>query len=34
VYLDSSEPEFFSGEVQGVVLEACAGITTYINEVY
>lgn len=34
VYLDSSEPEFFSGEVQRVVLEACAGITTYIDEVY
>jgi hypothetical protein len=34
VYLDSSEPEFFVGEVQRVVLEACAGITSYIDEVY
>ncbi len=34
VYLDSNEPGFFGAEVQRVVLEACAGITTYIDEVY
>lgn len=34
VYLDSSEPDFFVADVQRVVLEACAGITSYIDEVY
>ena len=34
VYLDSNEPDVFSVEVQRVVLEACAGIATYIDEVY
>jgi putative methionine-R-sulfoxide reductase with GAF domain len=33
VYLDSNESDFFGTEVQRVVLEACTGITTYINEV-
>jgi hypothetical protein len=34
VYLDSSEINFFGAEVQRAVLDACSGITTYINEVY
>lgn len=34
VYLDSSEPDFFGVEIQQVVLDACAGIATYIEEVY
>lgn len=34
LYLDSSEPDFFGGEVQRVIVDACAGITTYIDEVY
>jgi hypothetical protein len=34
VYLDSNELDFFGTEVRRAVLEACTGITTYINEVY
>ncbi|HEX8393933.1 MAG TPA: hypothetical protein VF665_16440 [Longimicrobium sp.] len=34
VYLDSSDRDFFSAEVQAVVAAGCAGVTSYIHEAY
>jgi hypothetical protein len=34
VYLDSREPAFFSQHVKDTVLTCCAGLTTYVLEVY
>lgn len=34
VYLDSSEREFFGGEIRQLIVEACGGIAAYINETY
>lgn len=34
VYLDSSVPEFFTAELQQLVMNACSGIADYIVEAY
>jgi putative methionine-R-sulfoxide reductase with GAF domain len=34
VYLDSKQTDFFTPELRQVILEACVGITSYVNEVY
>lgn len=34
VYLDSNEKDFFSPEVQNLVINACSGIASYIDERY
>ena len=34
VYLDSSEKDFFTAELQQLIIEACSGVASYINEVY
>jgi len=34
VYLDSNETEFFTPDLRKVILEACGGVASYVNEVY
>lgn len=34
VYLDSNQRNFFSSEVKKIVIDACSGITSYIDERY
>ncbi|HEX6751823.1 MAG TPA: hypothetical protein VF092_31300 [Longimicrobium sp.] len=34
VYLDSNDTEFFTPELQKIILDASGGIATYVNEVY
>ena len=34
VYLDSDDRTFFTNELRQIIVDACSGITSYVNEVY
>src|SRR5262249_24367409 len=34
VYLDSNQTDFFTPELQQIILDASGGIATYVNEAY